>query len=89
MRSREGTLHSVKWSDVFAEILLSRVKRREDLPGLRQGQKLPQELKAGNRNSKERDSNTGINWRRETNMPGTNLEMSHWELSGCRRKRAV
>ena len=38
MRSREGTLHSVKWSDVFAEILPSRVKRREDLPGLRQGQ---------------------------------------------------
>jgi hypothetical protein len=50
---------------------------------------LPQKLKTGNRNSKERNSNVGINWKRETNIPETDLRMRRRELSGCFRKRAV
>lgn len=50
---------------------------------------LSQELKTENRNSKERDSNFGINCNRETTIPGTDLGMRLTELSGCFRKRAV
>jgi hypothetical protein len=51
--------------------------------------KLPQKLKTRNRNSKERDSKMGINWKRETSMPGTDLGMRRRELSSCFRKRAA
>ena len=50
---------------------------------------LSQELKTGNRNSKEWDSNIEINWKRETSMPGTDLGMRRREFSSCFRKRAV
>jgi hypothetical protein len=50
---------------------------------------LSQKLKTGNRNSKERESKMGINWKRETRMPGTDLGMRGRELSSCFRKRAV
>ena len=50
---------------------------------------LPQKLKTGNRNSKERDSKMGINWKRETSVPGTNVSMRCKELSSCFRKRAL
>jgi len=50
---------------------------------------LSQELKIENRNSKERDSKMGINWKRETSMLGTDLGMRRRELSSCFRKRAV
>jgi hypothetical protein len=51
--------------------------------------KLPQKLKTGNRNSKERNSKMGINWKRETRVPGTDLGMRRKEFSSCFRKRAV
>jgi hypothetical protein len=50
---------------------------------------LSQKLKTGNRNSKEWDSNIGINWRRETSVLGTDLRVRRRELSSCFRKRAV
>jgi len=49
---------------------------------------LSQELKTGNRNSKERDSNIGINWKREASVPGTDLRMRS-EFGSYFRKRAV
>jgi hypothetical protein len=51
--------------------------------------KLPQKLKTSNRNSKERDSKMGINWKRETSMPGTDLGLRRREFSSCFGKRAV
>jgi hypothetical protein len=50
---------------------------------------LSQELKTGNRNSKERDRKMGVNWKRETSVPGTDLGMRRRDLSSCFRKRAV
>jgi len=50
---------------------------------------LSQELKTGNRNSKERDSNIGINWKREASVPGTDLRMRSAEFGSYFRKRAV
>ena len=50
---------------------------------------LPQKLKTGNRNSKERDSKMGINWQRKTSMPRTDLGMRGRELSSCFGKRAL
>jgi hypothetical protein len=50
---------------------------------------LPQKLKTGNRNSKERDSKMEINWQRKTSMPRTDLGMRGRELSSCFGKRAL
>jgi len=50
---------------------------------------LSQELKTGNWNSKEWDSNIGINWKRGTSVLGTDLRMRRTELRSCSRKRAV
>jgi hypothetical protein len=49
---------------------------------------LSQELKTGNRNSKEPDSNLGIHWKRKTNVPGTDLRLQTMRFSTCFRKRA-
>jgi hypothetical protein len=48
-----------------------------------------QELKTGNRNSKEPDSNIGIHWKRKTNVPGMDLRLQTMRFSTCFRKRAV
>jgi len=55
----------------------------------RDGQGFSQELKSGNRNSKDGVSATTVNWTRETDMSETNLKMRRREISDCFRKREL